>query len=314
MSSVQSRTLPITYDNVATYWTAGSGMDFQASPYGVQCCMSVAGKTSYCYATVNNAGKNVLFPNATAHPVKLDFKGYIGNDLSIGSHTNYGAFFVSGTQLAAGSYSGSMGMVPYSTTGNTNAVVTGAIKSTEIKIGMKTSGSLYHARFNDSGDSYVTLYFNRYDFSASAGTGVVSSSVSSSTGYDGDSITFSCILESGAIFDGWYNGSTKVSDSQTYVHTVSGSDLALTAKAIQTVVTKSLSVAYNGSQLQGFPVSVTDASSIVYNGVTTTVPFDGTAKTMRCGGKVMAVNAVIGGKTLLCANMLMAADIVVKIT
>ena len=80
---------------------------------------------------------------------------------------------------------------------------------------------------------YLTLYFLRYACSAStAGNGVESATVSDAAPWDGDSVTFTATLKSGATFDGWYSDAActqLVSTSLTY--TATAADLTLYAKA-----------------------------------------------------------------------------------
>lgn len=60
-----------------------------------------------------------------------------------------------------------------------------------------------------------------YTVSTSAGTGIASTS-GGGTYSSGSYCTVSCSLQSGYQFDGWYNGSTKVSSNQTYSFYVYG--------------------------------------------------------------------------------------------
>lgn len=315
MSSVQSFTFSLPPHETAKYaqnvvgtinWTYTESSNRKTS---VHASISNGQEVKF---DLNTEAKSLLYPNDIAKPIKADvsMSGCRESVLFVTFKARVAVYF-NGNAVLYKHFSGTSTETE-TETNITSQSVTGSNKGTAITISLgREDGTGTRGVSIITGN--ITLYFTRYDFSAVAGTGVTSVSVSSSTGYDGDSVTFSCVLQSGYEFDGWYNGSTKVSSSQSYTHTVNGADLALTAKARQTVVTKSLSATYNGNQLQSFPLSVTAASSIVYNGVTTTVPFDGTAKTMLCGGKVMNGNAVIGGKTLQCANKLMATDVVVFI-
>ena len=68
---------------------------------------------------------------------------------------------------------------------------------------------------------------------------------------------------------------------------------------------------YNGNEIsavdEAAPVSVT------YNNATIVTLNDGDTKTLRCQGKVMASDVVIGSKTLNCNGKLMQGDIVVEL-
>ena len=70
-------------------------------------------------------------------------------------------------------------------------------------------------------------------------------------------------------------------------------------------------ISYNGNEIsavdEAAPVSVT------YNNATIVTLNDGDTKTLRCQGKVMASDVVIGSKTLNCNGKLMQGDIVVEL-
>lgn len=305
MSSVQALTSLATHGNTGDY-TCGSNIIID---YSSDSCFSIATTaigTDNSWITMTSAGKNKLFPNGTAHPIKADIS-FRGSKLGI-STCNI-SLHIDGTQILNQQFTGSW--VNYTFTGRTDAVIISAAKITEIKW-LLEHGALTGGSVNDV---TVTFYFHRYDFSASAGNNVTSAAVSSSTGYDGDSVTYSCVLASGAEFDGWYSAGTKVSASQTYTHTVNGADLALEARAIIPIVTKALSATYNGAQLQGFPISVQADAPITYSGVSKgTVPFSGGAKTLTCANKLCSGSIGIGGKTLQCAGKIMASNVVCQIT
>lgn len=82
---------------------------------------------------------------------------------------------------------------------------------------------------------------NLYTVKANKGTGINTAYVAEGTSFSGtatsivvssgSSATFKATLGANYNFDGWYNGSSKVSSSQTYTRTNISSNLTLTAKA-----------------------------------------------------------------------------------
>jgi uncharacterized repeat protein (TIGR02543 family) len=81
----------------------------------------------------------------------------------------------------------------------------------------------------------ATAHFTPIEYSVTANAGAGgSASVSSADGapyYYNEEVTFTAVPDSGYAFDGWYNGSTLVSNSQTYTVNVTG-DISLTAQFI----------------------------------------------------------------------------------
>ncbi|GHT19214.1 hypothetical protein AGMMS4957_02980 [Bacteroidia bacterium] len=84
-----------------------------------------------------------------------------------------------------------------------------------------------------------------YTITTSAGTGI-SATTAAGTYNSGTTATIGCTVTSGYTFDGWYEGSTKVSSSQSYSFTVTAAR-TLQARAIQTVYTITVSTGANGS-------------------------------------------------------------------
>lgn len=204
------------------------------------------GGTSIGYANLNSDAKNILYPNGTAHPTTFDIHTSFHTDgkwLSNPDARLYVDFNVNGAGYSGITDSSSGTTVIITTkTSFTNLtktysdvvqaskdLFTSSNKSNvSIRIGTKATSTKSYIR-------YVGLffYFTRYDFSAVSGEGVASASVSSATGYDGDEITFTAEVQDGYEFVGWYAGDTLVSTSQSYTHTINGSDLQLTAKAVR---------------------------------------------------------------------------------
>lgn len=259
MATEVTRNLYIDYDNAKAYLTA----------HGVSLRINIAGtkvavrhymngaKTGY--ATINSAGMDVLFPSDTAIPHKLDLGSHIGQLVS--SSKNWVEFRIDGTALER--FSGGTGAF---TRTYTNETVSAFRKNS-------TFMGYHNAPNTVNGTSYrylnLTLYFTQYSCSANAvGNGVQSASVSNSTPYEGDTVTFTPKLVNGATWDGWYSDAActhLVSTEQNY--TTSAADLTLYAKA--TIA----AVVYNCSAVAGENIasaSVSDESVVSGDSVTFT--------------------------------------------
>lgn len=185
----------------------------------------------------------------------------------------------------------------------TDSAITGSSRNSTVKVELKRLTGLNSVSVNIV-SGFITLFFKQYSFSAAGEN--CSATVSSESGFDGDTITYSCTLADGATFVGWYNGSNLVSTSQTYSHTVNGSDLALTARA--TVTTSTLTASYGGRTV--LTVSGLSGNQTVnYNGQTIATLAVGDRKTLNCSGKVMKTNISVAGKALLCAGKIMTTNV-----
>lgn len=193
-----------------------------ASYLGYDVAFRSSAKTGY--AVFNDAAKAVLFPNASAHPVKADSTMSIG--ASIKNDNNYVELQFGGTsvhhQLCSNANE--------TKTGLTDAAITGSTSASEIRYKMNINSTFVAAVAQTVA---LTLYFNRYACAASAvENGISSVSVSNAAPYQGESVTFTATLKSGATFHGWFSDAActqLVSTSLTY--TTSAADLTLYAKA-----------------------------------------------------------------------------------
>lgn len=118
-----------------------------------------------------------------------------------------------------------------------------------------------------SGASYtanasVTLYAawtpNAYTATAAMGTGISATTGTGTYGYN-SSVTFTAAVQPGYTFDGWYNGSTKVSGSTSYSFNMPNSNVTYTAKATANTYTLTTS-AEHATILDGFDYTY-DASA-----------------------------------------------------
>ena len=222
MATVEGRTLTIARSNVTQYMTA-ENITLDASYLGYDVAFRSSAKTGY--AVFNDDAKAVLFPNASAHPVKADSTMSIG--ASVNNHNNYVELQFDGIsvhhQLCSNANE--------TKTGLTDAAITGSTSASEIRYKMNINSLLVAAVAQTV---TLTLYFNRYACSAnSVGNGIQSASVSNSSPYQGDTVTFTATLKTGATFDGWYSDAEctqLVSTEQSYT-VVAGADTTLYASA-----------------------------------------------------------------------------------
>lgn len=226
------------------------------------------------YIILKTEGKSVIYPTDTAKPIKAD--STISASRSAGTCTVDLQF--GGTEVHKESYS-SGSQTSKSKSGITDAAVTNSTKATEIK---------WHV-YGKNGDNQrgdlleLTLYFKQYSMSANIGTGatgVKSVSSSASVAYDGDTITFSAELYTGATWHGWYSDAActnLVSSAQSY--SVSpNADITLYAKATLDVALYTCA-AVAGAEIASATVSdstVVDGDSCTFTATANTgCTFDG---------------------------------------
>lgn len=255
MATEKSFQLYINKDNVKHYFTASGGV-----LNGAQISTKyITMRTSSTHATftMNDAGRDVLFPSTAAIAHKVDV--WAQSIATLNSSKNTINVAIAGqnaitterihTSLTehTGSVSGNF------TKSNTSAVYT-------IKI-----LNVFHAA--GVRDTSITAYFTQYSCAANkSGNGVKSVSVSNAAPYEGETVTFSAELYNGANFEGWYSNEActqLVSSNLTYSTTAA--DLTLYAKA---TINANL---YNVSAVAGSEItSVSVSDSIVPDGDTVT--------------------------------------------
>lgn len=188
--------------------------------------------TTKVRGVLNSDKRNALFPNGTAHPVKADVSCSVGR----GEYAN----LTSDSPCKDGYYISSDWIAPcfgenhiidyrprtydpidYSHTDLRNDAVLSATRDSDFELVM--NGNINSTvRYLVIEKFYMKLYFEEYDFAALAGSsadGVRTVSVDKSIGHEGDSVTFSASLKSGAVWKGWYSDAActhKVSDQQNY--------------------------------------------------------------------------------------------------
>ena len=269
-SRVVSRELHVPFGQGRTYFTgkdingnildpdaSGSGWkpDFDMSSYGwlaslvgvmdVQATAASCNGAEYVSAVINNAGMNVLYPNDTAHPVKMDSHALLGRaaltaTINTSTLTNpiteedTIAPMVDGVQSRIWRPN-NINDVPYNFNNLRLPSILNSTRNSTIEYRMhQYVRSDYRAIGID--DIRLTLYFEEYDFSAqiaSDAQGIEAVTCSKAIGYEGDSVTYTVTLSPGVIWNGWYadpNCKTLVSTEQTYT-TVPNGNLTLYASA-----------------------------------------------------------------------------------
>lgn len=263
MATEKSFQLYINKGNVEHYFTASGGALNGAAINGKYITMRTSSTTARF--TMNDAGRDVLFPSAAAIAHKVDVWAQAIATLNSNKNTinvaiaGQNAITTERIHTSLNEYTGSVS--GSFTKSNTSAVYT-------IKI-----LNVFHAA--GVRDTSITAYFTQYSCTANkSGNGVKNVSVSNAEPYAGETVTFSAELYNGANFDGWYSDKSctqLVSSSLTY-STTAAADLTLYAKAtIEAAI-------YNCSAVAGENIasaSVSDKSVVSGDSVTFTAQLNG---------------------------------------
>ena len=269
-SRVVARELDVPFGQGRTYFTgkdingnildpdaSGSGWkpDFDMASYGwladlvgitdVKATAASCNGGEYVSAVINSAGMNVLYPNDTAHPVKMDSHALLGRAAITATILNSTltnpiteedsiAPMVDGIQSRIWRPN-NINDVPYNFTNLRLPSILNSTRNSTIEYRMhQYTRDKYRAIGID--DIRLTLYFEEYDFSAQIADnaqGIDAVACSQAIGYEGDSVTYTATLLPDATWNGWYadpNCDTLVSTEQTYT-TVPNGNLTLYAKA-----------------------------------------------------------------------------------
>ena len=218
MSRVITKVLEIPYGSGATYLTA-TNISFDVSAYGENMTfrLYLNGSTTG-YAVLNSSAMNALYPSSTAKPFKMDHTIDAGQGFA--SSSSYIYLQIGGTTVQSLTGLPVLPASTYSAPGMTVSAVTGSTRSSIIRYAVHSNST-----FNTVAGENIkfTLYFYQYDCSAlTSGNGVASTSISNSTPYYNDSVTYSAVVKSGATWQGWYSdeGHTNlVSNSISYTTT-----------------------------------------------------------------------------------------------
>lgn len=264
--NIVERELTITYDNVKSVSASDKvslGVKATAFAPAVAYRIYTSHTKKEYYAYLTQGGLDLLFPSDTAKPFKAD-AGVVTASRFAGSTSDKNqmwAYLNGTTTTALNVTTDNQDKIDYGITSG----VAGITKSqADFRVYLKHNSGAVAV----GGNAYFKLYFYQYICSANAvGNGIQSASVSNSSPYEGDTVTFTPKLVNGATWDGWYSDAEctqLVSTEQNYSVSPS-SDITLYAKAtIDTTL-------YNVSAVAGLEVtSVSVSDSIVPDGGTAT--------------------------------------------
>ena len=222
MATEKSFQLYINEDNVKQYFSTSGGALNGAAIGGKYITMRTSSTTATF--TMKDAGRDVLFPSASAIAHKVDVWAQTISTLNSSKNTINVAI--------AGQNAITTERIHTSLTEHTGSVSGSFTKSNTSAVYVVKIANGFHAA--GVRDTSITAYFTQYSCAASkAGNGVKNVSVSNAAPYAGETVTFSAELYNGANFDGWYSDESctqLVSSNLTYSITAAA-DLTLYAKA-----------------------------------------------------------------------------------
>ena len=222
MATTKSFQLYINNDNVKQYFSTSGGALNGAAIGGKYITMRTSSTTARF--TMNDAGRDILFPSAAAIAHKVDVWAQTISSLNNSKNTINVAI--------AGQNAITTERIHTSLTEHTGSVSGSFTKSNTSAVYVVKIANGFHAA--GVRDTSITAYFTQYSCAASkAGNGVKNVSVSNAAPYAGETVTFSAELYNGANFDGWYSDESctqLVSSNLTYSITAAA-DLTLYAKA-----------------------------------------------------------------------------------
>ena len=246
MATEKSFQLYINEDNVKQYFSTSGGVLNGAAINGKYITMRSSSTTAKF--TMKDAGRDVLFPSASAIAHKVDVWAQTIASLNNSKNTINVAI--------AGQNAITTERIHTSLTEHTGSVSGSFTKSNTSTVYVVKIANGFHAA--GVRDTSITAYFTQYSCAASkAGNGVKNVSVSNAAPYAGETVTFSAELYNGANFDGWYSDESctqLVSSNLTYSITAAA-DLTLYAKATIEAAT------YNCSAVAGENIASASASA-----------------------------------------------------
>lgn len=245
--NIVERELTITYDNVKSVSASDKvTLGVKATAFAPAVAYRIytgLAKGAY-YAYLTQGGLDLLFPSDTAKPFKAD-AGVVTASRFAGSTSNNNqmwAYLNGTTTTALNVTTDNQDKIDYGITSG----VAGTTKSqADFRVYLKHNSGAVAV----GGNAYFKLYFYQYSCSANAvGNGIASATADKSEAFDGDTVTFTATLKSGATFHGWYSDAActqLVSTSTTY--TTAAADLTLYAKATREVTGTGVYVKVNGA-------------------------------------------------------------------
>lgn len=221
MATEKSFQLYINEDNVKQYFSPSGGVLNGAAINGKYITMRTNSTTASF--TMNDAGRDVLFPSAAAIAHKIDVWAQTISTLNNSKNTINVAI--------AGQNAIATERISTSLTEHTGSVSGSFTKSNTSAVYVIKIANGFHAA--GVRDTSITAYFTQYSCAANkVSNGVKSVSVSNAEPYEGETVTFSAELYNGANFDGWFSDAncTQLVTSST-IYTISATDITLYAKA-----------------------------------------------------------------------------------
>ena len=221
MATEKSFQLYINEDNVKQYFSPSGGVLNGAAINGKYITMRTNSTTASF--TMNDAGRDVLFPSAAAIAHKIDVWAQTIATLNNSKNT-INVAIAGQNAIATERISTSLTEHTGSVSGSFTKSNTSAVYVIKIANGFNAAGVR---------DTSITAYFTQYSCAANkSGNGVKSVSVSNAEPYEGETVTFSAELYNGANFDGWFSDAncTQLVTSST-IYTISATDITLYAKA-----------------------------------------------------------------------------------
>ena len=311
---VEMPELNIGWKSAGTY-LSGSGSVSIAYTFGGHDCVATQNilTAKEGYATLKDAAKNALFPNSTAHPVRIKGKTHV----YASSNTQHMYF-----QIGDGQNFTDIASVEVKTTGkdwnfeSDAQAVRDCTKNSVLRFHFLKSST---GPSNEMQNSLSLIFsFMEYDLAAGLVGGGGTASVSQSTAYEGDSATWNFELNDGSQkeFLGWYSDSgctNLVSTANPYTASVSG-DTTLYAKTGNKSYTTV--VKYGGSEIARGDMTL--PIYIAYNGRRISdISRQGRMRTLNCSGKLMEGDVRIycddASITLNCGGKISDGDITVEV-
>lgn len=222
MATTKSFQLYINDENVKQYFTTSGGALNGAAIGGKYITMRTSSTTARF--TMNDAGRDILFPSAAAIAHKVDVWAQTISTLNSSKNTINVAI--------AGQNAIATERIHTSLTEHTGSVSGSFTKSNTSAVYVVKIANGFHAA--GVRDTSITAYFTQYSCAVNkVGNGVKSVSVSNAEPYEGETVTFSAELYNGANFDGWYSDEacTQLVSSNLIYSTTAAADLTLYAKA-----------------------------------------------------------------------------------
>ncbi len=226
MSTIITRELSIDYANCETYMTADGGAKVKITPssliqkpnvaYGV----STNTSASTGYASLNSTAMQELYPNEYAIPQMADLGFYTAYRYNGSTGEENRLWFnVNGAEYAKLILTTEPS--DYTQTEITDITTTRDNTKIQCHFNKNIDSTSYISGVAVCGNVYVKLYFKQLICAASASTsGIASVSVSNTTPYVGESITYTAsLVNDDVIFYGWFadmNGTQLVSQDLVY--------------------------------------------------------------------------------------------------